>query len=218
MATVQMPEYPDNSQTTRAIEEKRHDIKVVEDTVEAPRKVIKGKAVKKKKGLGKKFSETFLSEDRGTVGEYLIFDVLIPAAKDTLTDLVGKGLEMMLYGDARSSPSRSRASGRGGYRSYSKYSETPRKKPQISTRDRRQLYFDDVLLETRGDAERALDYLLDRIDAYDVATVADFYDAVEVTSDYTDSKYGWYDLGDAYVKRVRDGYTIVLPRAEYLDR
>lgn len=217
MATVKLPEYPDNSETLRhptKVELEKENKEPEGRSDEKP--VLHGKATRKKKGLAKRFGETFLSEDRGDVGEYLIFDVLIPAAKDTLTDLVGRGLEMLLYGEARGSSSRSRSSGRTGYHNYNKYSQTERRRPQTTTRARRTLDFDDIVFDSRADAERVLDYIIGRIEDYEVATVADFYDAAEITSDYTDSKYGWYDLADAYVKRVRDGFTIILPRPEQI--
>lgn len=211
MATVNIPEYPDNSQIKE--ESKERPIRREQDP---DRPKLHGKATRKKKGLGKRFGETFLSEDRGDVGEYLIFDVLIPAAKDTLTDLVGRGLEMLLYGESRGYSSRSRSGGRTGYHNYSKYSQTERKRPQTTQRNRRTMNFDDIVFDNRADAEQVLDYIIGRIEDYEVATIADFYDAAEITADYTDNKWGWYDLADAYVKRVRDGFIIVLPRPEQL--
>lgn len=207
---IDVSSYPDNSQDKApAVVERREDDK---------RPQLHGKATRKKRSLGKRFGDTFLSEDRGDVGEYLIFDVLIPAAKDTLTDLVGRGLEMLLYGEARGSYKRSSGGRRTGHTDYSKYSQTERKRPQTTSRARKTLDFDDIVFDSRADAERVLDYLLGRLEDYEVVTVADFYDAAEITGDYTDNKWGWYDLSDAYVRRVRSGggFIILLPRPEQL--
>ena len=57
----------------------------------------------------------------------------------------------------------------------------------------------------------------DLIETYGLVSVADFYDLVGVTGDYTDNKYGWTDLRNANVIRVRDGYMIKLPRALLLN-
>lgn len=208
MPEVKMPEYPDNSDAAKApvaVREEEHT------------GVVSGRVTRKKKSALKRASESMLANDAEDIKSYLVFDVLIPAAKDTLSDLVSKGLDMMLYTDSRGSNTRSRSSRRtGGY--HNKYNQPERReRPQISQRDRRMLHFDDIILDNRGDAEQVLDYLRRRIDDYEVATVADFYDAVEVTSDYTDTKYGWYDLEDAYVRRVRDGFQIFLPRAEHIE-
>jgi len=207
---IDVSSYPDNSQDKAPeVAERREDDK---------RPQLHGKATRKKRSLGKRFGDTFLSEDRGDVGEYLIFDVLIPAAKDTLTDLVGRGLEMLLYGEARGSYKRSSGGRRIGHTDYSKYSQTERKRPQTTSRARKTLDFDDIVFDSRADAERVLDYLLGRLEDYEVVTVADFYDAAEITGDYTDNKWGWYDLSDAYVRRVRSGggFIILLPRPEQL--
>ena len=48
-------------------------------------------------------------------------------------------------------------------------------------------------------------------------TVADLYDLVGISSDYTDRKYGWTDLATAKPIRVRGGYLLDLPRAKLLD-
>ena len=208
MAKVEMPDYPDNSQNSKPVP-------VRED--EEHKGVISGKATRKKKGALRRASETMIADDVETIKSYLVFDVLLPAIKDTAFDLVTNGFEMVLFGGSRSSSGRSKGRTRTGHRDYGKYSQNDRKRPQISDRDRKMLIFDDIILDSRGDAERVLDYLRGRIDDYEVATVADFYDAVEVTSNYTDTKYGWYELDDAYVRRVRDGFQVILPKATHLE-
>ena len=42
-------------------------------------------------------------------------------------------------------------------------------------------------------------------------------DLVGVTGNYTDNKYGWTNIRNAEVVRVRDGYRIKLPRALPID-
>lgn len=56
-----------------------------------------------------------------------------------------------------------------------------------------------------------LEVLSDLAERYEVATVADLYDAAGLSSDYTDRKWGWTDLRDAQIVRVRTGYLIQLP-------
>ena len=56
------------------------------------------------------------------------------------------------------------------------------------------------------------------IDQYGEATVADFYELVGVTGNgYTDRSYGWKDLKQAYISRVREGFLFNLPRCIELD-
>ena len=51
------------------------------------------------------------------------------------------------------------------------------------------------------------------LDIYKTVTVADLKDLVGVTPIYTDNKYGWTNLRNADVQRVRDGYLLKLPKA-----
>ena len=63
------------------------------------------------------------------------------------------------------------------------------------------------------EAEKVLQSMDDLIDTYGIVSVADYYDLVDVTSQYTDNHYGWTDIRNARVVRVSDGYMIKLPKA-----
>ena len=77
--------------------------------------------------------------------------------------------------------------------------------------------YDTITLDTRGEAEEVLARMDEIIDTYKMVRVADFYDLVGVTGNYTDNKYGWTNIRNAEVIRVRDGYRIKLPRALPID-
>lgn len=216
MAKVNIPEYPDNSITVK--ETAPAPVDIPEESKDLPsvpnKKVIQGSVMKKKKSVFRKIKETFFVGNKEDVGNYLIADVLLPSAKDTLKELVDKGLDMMMYEDIRATPHRRSRSGSKTSREYVSYDQAGRREPLRTRRDT--LNFDDIILESRGDAERVLDDLLDKLEEYKVATVADLYDAVDISHDFSHTKYGWYDLSSAYVKRTRDGYVVVLPKAEVL--
>ena len=55
------------------------------------------------------------------------------------------------------------------------------------------------------------------VDTYGVVRVADLYDLVGKTGDYTDNKYGWTNIRNAEIVRVREGYWIKMPRAMPID-
>lgn len=56
------------------------------------------------------------------------------------------------------------------------------------------------------------------IEEYDVASVADLYDLVGISRKFTDQRYGWDNLSDARVERLRDGgYILRMPRAKAID-
>lgn len=189
------------------------------ERAEKPRlqRLAKGVVIQKEKPLlARMFGETARE-----VGGYVIWDVLIPAVKEVITDIVTNGIEMLVYGDsARSSRSGRLRRERGrSYVSYSSMYDSPRAE---RVRDTRRLpsnrhAFDKVVLSTRSDAELVLDGLVELISMYGEATVADFYSAVGLQVDYNDNKYGWDTLATASVERVRGGYILVMPKPIYLD-
>ena len=91
-----MTEYKANSHKVRE-EQKRENKEVVE------RKKIEpvAKAKTKKKSEIKKFTDVFIAEDVTSVKNYIVNDVLIPAAKKAISDIVTNGIDMILYGEAR---------------------------------------------------------------------------------------------------------------------
>jgi len=177
--------------------------------------VVSGKVIKKQRSFGQKLSETFFGDDTRIVGDYILHDVLIPAMKSTLSDMVGGGIEMLLFGEKKSS-SRSRLF-RDRDRSYVPYNRLSRRddledRRYMSRSARSRHDFDDIILETRGEAEDVLSHMLDLIEDYGVASVGDYYDLLGIESNFTDNKYGWINVADGYIDRTRDGYCIRLPR------
>lgn len=187
--------------------------------------IIEGVVVKQKKPLSRKFAEAFTGDDAQSVGNYVFMDVIIPAAKNMFVDAVTQGIERMIFGEApsRRSSSRSYGSGRSNDRQYTPYNKMsepePRGRSNWSDRGRATHNFDEIILKTRGDAERVLDTLAEVIDNYDVASVADLLDLVDITSSYVDNKFGWtrQTFGGARVQAVRNGYLLDLPKPGSLD-
>ena len=64
-------------------------------------KVISGAAKPKKKGEIQKFADVFISEDVGNVKSYIFMEVLVPAVKKAISDIVTNGVDMILYGETR---------------------------------------------------------------------------------------------------------------------
>ena len=72
---------------------------------------------------------------------------------------------------------------------------------------------DDIVFETRGDAEKVLDTLSEALSVYGSVSVADFYDLADISAEWTDNNFGWTDLRGARVLRTRGGgYTIDMPK------
>lgn len=222
-------EFPSNSKKNKDAEA------VVDKKVQ---KVITGKVVERKKPLSRKFAEVFIGEgnDVQSVTEYVVKDILIPSAKSTfldligtLGDMIGASVEMTLFGTTSGSRGRNRGRDRGrnsgnsgktyvSYDScYGSGSKTRDRDYRPSADHNRNTHsFDGIVLETRGEADEVIRSLIDLTLDYGVASVADLYDLVGITSKFTDNEYGWTSLNtdNATFTRVRDGYILKLPRTK----
>lgn len=214
-------EYPTNSHVKRQT-----------PSIEEPpknQKIVTGTAKKQKKSLSRRFAETFLEDDSKSVGQYILHDVLIPAAKSMLSDMIGGGLDMMLFGERRRGGYSGSSIRRDGGRTVVNYgafsrgdqreSRDPRdRRREISRGARARFDFDEVVLETRGEAENVLAHLVDLTIDYGMASVADLYELCDIETNFTDNKYGWNDLRGASVTRARSGgYLLNLPRPQPID-
>lgn len=70
---------------------------------------------------------------------------------------------------------------------------------------------DNILFDSRETAENVLEASKEIINKYGVVTVADMYDLAGLNATYNGKKYGWVDLKEAKIIRVRQGYKLVLP-------
>ena len=179
-------------------------------------RVATGKVKTKKKSEIHKLTDVFISEDVSSVKEYILMDVLLPTVKKAISDMVTNGIDMLLYGEARGGR-RDRGGSKVSYSKYYDYSDRDYDRRRSRTRSRMGYDYDDIVLETRGEAEEVLERMDDLLDNYGIVSVADLYDLVGVTGNYTDNKYGWTSLRNASVQRLRDGYLLKLPKALPLD-
>lgn len=181
-------------------------------------KVVSGSVKTKKKSSLSKFADTFIEEDKDTVIGYLLSEVLIPSFKKMVSDTIKTGIDKMLYGDAEVSRSNSPASKISYSKYYNDKSSYSRSSSTAPVANRRDTYeYNNIVLETRGDAEAVLMGMDDIIAKYEIVSVADLYDLVGIAGSYTDYKYGWTDIRSARIERVRDGYVIRMPKALPLD-
>lgn len=191
-----MEEYKPNSYSYKSsIKEEPKEEKKLQPVVTTPVKV------KKKSEIGSKLLD-------------IVKDILIPAAKKTLSDIMTSALDVVLYGNEGVRGGNNNMSGR--YYSYASYYD--RRPVQGTARQSRPQYsYDEIILATRQEAESVLAGLDDTIRKYGRATVADLYDLVGITGQYTDNNYGWTDLRSANVSHYRDGYLLNLPKPMSVD-
>lgn len=203
-----MENFPPNS---RKAEERSREPKRVE-------RVTSGDAVRRKPSLGKQFSRTFIGGDAKTAWHYMVFNVLLPAAKDALVEAGASGIEKLVYGDSRPKRGPGPMGGALGHIAYNRMAPQSQNAPaQISRRSRARHAFDEIVIVSRQEAEDVLDRMFDLTSKYDSATVADLYELTGLESSHVDHKWGWTDLRGASVGRVRGGgYLLELPDPEPL--
>ena len=185
---------------------KKSKINTVEDKNKVD-KIVKGKVKTKKKNS---ILASFINDDLQDIKKYIIEDVLIPTIKKTITDVVKNSIDMFFYGEVSRS-NRSNSS-RISYSSYYDRDREPRSRSR-----RNSLLIDDIVLESRAEAEEVLDRLDEMIEEFGMASVLNLYDLIGVTAPFTADKYGWTDIRNATAVRVRDGYLLKLPRVMPLD-
>ena len=188
--------YPSNSYKLKEKTEPANEKKKIEKVVAGPVKT------KKKSGFGK-FINGFVADETQNIKTYLVKDVVIPTIKKTISDVI----DMILYGRSRG---KSRLpSSTISYRSYYDGPKDSRPEPRAVAG----YNYDDIILDSRGDAEEVLDQLNALIDTYGLASIADLHELVGISGNWTDNKYGWTNLASADVIRTREGYLLKLPRA-----
>ena len=175
------------------------------------KKVVSGKAVTKNKSEIQKIADVFISEDVANVKSYVLMEVLVPAIKKAISDIVTNGIDMILYGEANHSTKKRN----GAKVSYGSYYDRDRERSNSYARpsSKSSFDYDDIVFETRGDAELVITQMEEIISRYGFVSVSDLYDMADLTAPYTANKYGWTDVRTAEPMRARGGgYIIKLPK------
>lgn len=171
--------------------------------------------VKVKKNELRKVADALVPGDVTNIKSYIFMDVLVPAFKKLVSDIITNSVDMLFYGETGRSRTSTNAS-RVSYRSYYDQRDDDRRYSRSTARTRSS--YDDVSFKTRGEAEEVLSQMEAMLDRYKLVRVADLYDMAGITHDYTDNDYGWTNLRSADIVRTRDGwYMIRLPRAVPID-
>ena len=228
MATRQLPDssdirdkYPSNSFKNK--EQETEAVEVSEDTDIPKKKEVRKvtHARVQKQSLFKRMAKFIIEDSIETAKERAIEDIIVPGVKSLIFDTITEMFDVVLFGGGGERPFRSSGGRYGGSRrrektSYSDYYDKGSKRN--SRGEFRELSYepDEIIVDTRTEARNALDELDYTIRKYGQASVADFYDIVGVTGDWTDNQYGWTSLRGASIKPVRNGFMIVLPRTQAL--
>lgn len=199
-----MEDYKPNSRRSK---EEKNDLTKERRKVE---KIVSGKVKEKKKSSVRKFTDVFVSEDVGSVKDYIVGDFIIPLIQKTICDVFEEIPKTIFYG--KSSRGKRSSGNRVSYRSYSDKDRRDYRRYD-EPRSRSRFDSDDIVFDNRGEAEKVLDTMDEIVDEYDLVRVSDFYDLAGLSCPYVWNDYGWTNIRNAEVARVRDGYVIRMPRA-----
>lgn len=185
-------------------------IETTEEGVKIPEKTV---SVPPKKSKVKKMSETFFGGTAKDAAMYVVSDVLVPALKQTLYDMISTGFQRLLFGDTVANgrpvvarPSYSRMNYNSRYR-------TTTQRPIMPARTGHD--FNRVMFDTRADAESVLSYMYDSINETGIVSLADFYikaneyNSSKVPTTPQDYNFGWTDVRRSRILTTETGYYII---------
>lgn len=195
-----MEDYKPNSHKYKREQQEAVSDKRVERVINGPVKT------QKQSGLHN------FGDDVKRVVEHVCKNMLIPGAKKILYDMFSGGLSMFLFGDRGAGTTNNTVAGRVSYRNYYDPSyDTPRTVDSMRTAPA--YSYDNIVFSTRTEAVEVLSRMDECIAKYKMVRVADLYDLVGITGNFTDNKYGWTNIASADVVPVNGGFMIRLPKA-----
>lgn len=211
---IESEDLPSNSKASRVVA-----VRPRQDEDEEPRrKAVRRsatQAIRKRKTLPQIIAESLVGSSDGAI-TYILNEVLIPAAKTTIQEMVTSGIGMVLFGEAgRGDRNRDRGK---SYVSYNKKyrSSIDEDRPRPSYRDKFDL--DEIYFRSGREADDVLDELGDIIKEYGQVSVAEFFKLANIdSSSWTHTKWGWDDLSRARCTHTRNGYAIMFPKPIELD-
>jgi hypothetical protein len=221
-----MQDFPANSAKARARPEGPPKLAEEPEKIE---RVVSVPAEQRKRGLGRKFKETFIGGSGRMAMEYVVTDIVVPELRDLMFSALQGGLDRLIYGESRirrgygggsRSPSSSSSYEGVGHVNYQGIiSNKPSGGRPLSRQSRERHDFGDIILQSREDANDVLDRMFDVLSRYGSVPVSTLYALTGIQSSHTDEKWGWTSLTGARAAKQRNGgFLLDLPEPVYLDR
>lgn len=181
---------------------------------------LKGTVVVKKPSFISRLKETFIAEDARDVGDYILWDILVPTIKRTIRDIIVGSADRVFLGTGVSSSSSNLYRERGvTYVRRTDYGAVSRPtikatgvKVENKPQSRINFGLDDIVFDNYEDAASVLERLVDYLDTYGQVTVDDYFDLIGKSSPFTTQSWGWKSLSSASIVTTTNGYFIKLPR------
>ena len=208
-------DFPPNTDKQRELEARSE--KKVEQVITTP-------VVIKEPGIGRKLKTIFFGGEFKSAGQFVVSDIILPTLRNMFVDSVSGAAQRVAWGDSmrnrnRRPEMRSRITYNAAppqtQRPYSAIlpNQAPRY-PSVRPVNHREA--NDILIVSREEANLVLERLIDIVDKYEVASLADLYDLIGQPSSPIDNKWGWTYLNTAEIRQTRNGYLLELPPMEEL--
>ena len=200
MAEVQMPK----SSINEPLEGSNSKNRLTPPTVQRETNPAPGSAhfaPERKKTFKDKLRASFIGSDANSIGEYLLFNILVPAIKNTAYNLINSSASMFILGNGQ--PQQYYDNRRpGSYVSYNYVASRPGfgnngsynyGAPAANVDS-----FRNISYATKAQADSVLSDMLDYIYSYNYVTVAKYYGLSGLGSQatYQDEAWGWYSLNE----------------------
>ena len=169
-----------------------------------------------------------MKSDIQDVTSYIINDVAVPAAKDTIVNMITNGANMLFKGEANPGGYSSRSNGAVG-NSRVDYGRPYAQSRSVRSDDGRsissfnrgyggtsQMRYIDVVVETRDVAEDILNAIAQDTITYGMVPVRELYEMTGMPWTSADNDYGWSDVSSARIVPTRGGWKIMMPTPEFL--
>ena len=176
----------------------------------SPKRVVFSPVAQQKKTLGQKLNDIVFSEAAEGVIGYVLWDIVVPAAKALVVDSVTSAIEMAFYGEEGAPASKKKALRDRGNTFFS-YDKVVQQKETRTPLTRNKPRYANIVLGSRREGEEVLQNMYDEIEEYGAVSVTDLYTFVGIPTNYTTNTLGWTNLSTASVERVREGYLLKLP-------
>lgn len=180
--------------------------------------VKKGTVIQKKPNIFKRTARSMVADDMQNVGDFVVTDILAPALRNLLYDVIVGGAGRTIFGQAQARRPGVNPGLFGTAQNlktaYHNASSPQGPPPQQGMTKQAQARFDfsEVSLTDHSEAIYIIELLKQRTAEFGTASVADFYDLLGHTGASTDRNWGWTDLSMAKVHQNRSGFIFDLPQ------
>lgn len=184
-------------------------------------KVVTGEVFVRPPSVASKFKRIFFGGDMNTAAQYVARDVLLPALRNLLVDVISKGADRLIYGESSRRPSPPSYAPRIQYNNpiyrHQPNVHVPSQRPiDRWSRGGERRVVDNIVVSSKADADAVIEQLINIFDSYDMVSLADLYETLGMPTSHVDHKWGWTNLSNIESRQVRDGYHISLPPLEEL--